>query len=101
MTLLQGVPDAASGDAPVIKLDLIGLLVNAAWPVKITLGILIVCSLLVWIIAVLKLLQLGRLRESEGDFERSARRAVSADELYEMAGARGGGGGGVGVGWGG
>ena len=32
---------------------------NAAWPVKITIALLVGCSLLVWIIAVLKLLQLG------------------------------------------
>jgi biopolymer transport protein TolQ len=90
MTLLRGAPEAASaGDAPMIKLDLIGLLAHAAWPVKITLGLLIVCSLLVWIIAVLKLLQLGRLRVSEGDFERRAHKAASARELYEIAGARG------------
>jgi biopolymer transport protein TolQ len=90
MTLLQGAPDAAStGDAPMIKLDLVGLLAHAAWPVKITLGLLIVCSLLVWIIAVLKLMQLGRLTANEGDFERRARKAASAGELYEIAGARG------------
>jgi biopolymer transport protein TolQ len=90
MTLLQGVSDMpATADPPMIKLDLVGLLEHSAWPVKITLGVLIVCSLLVWIIAVLKLLQLGRLRASEGDFERNARRATSADALYEMAGSRG------------
>jgi biopolymer transport protein TolQ len=89
MTRFQSPPEASSGgDAPMIKLDLVGLIEHAAWPVKITLGLLIVCSLLVWVIAVLKLLQLGRLRVSEGDFERRARKAVSADELYEIAGAR-------------
>jgi biopolymer transport protein TolQ len=90
MTLLQGAPQAAAADdAPMIKLDLVGLLAHAAWPVKITLGVLIVCSLLVWIIAVLKLMQLGRLRVSQGDFERRARKASSAGELYEIADARG------------
>jgi biopolymer transport protein TolQ len=90
MTLQQVVPvaGAASGEGATIKLDLVGLVSNAAWPVKITVCALVLCSLMVWIIAVLKLLQLGRLRASEGDFERRARKAASAGELYEIAGAR-------------
>jgi biopolymer transport protein TolQ len=89
MTLLQGVPGAASpGEAPTIKLDLVGLVQNAAWPVKITVGLLVLCSLLVWVIAVLKLMQLARLRSSEGDFERRARKVTTAGELYDIAGAR-------------
>jgi biopolymer transport protein TolQ len=90
MTFVQGAPDAgSSADAPTIKLDLVGLVQHAAWPVKITVGMLVACSLLVWIIAVLKLMQLGRLRATEGDFERKARKAGNADELYAIAGARG------------
>jgi biopolymer transport protein TolQ len=85
---VQAVPVAAPAEAPTVKLDLIGLLGNAAWPVKITIGLLIVCSLLVWVIAALKLMQLGRLRASEGDFERRARRAGTVQELFELAGAR-------------
>jgi biopolymer transport protein TolQ len=90
MTFQQAVPvaGAAVGEGPTIKLDLVGLVANAAWPVKITVCMLVVCSLLVWIIAVLKLMQLGRLRASEGDFERRARKAGSANELYEIAGSR-------------
>jgi biopolymer transport protein TolQ len=89
MTFLQGAPDAASSsEAPTIKLDLVGLITNAAWPVKITVGLLVVCSLLVWLIAALKLMQLGRLRSSEGDFERKARKAGSAKELFEIASSR-------------
>jgi biopolymer transport protein TolQ len=89
MTFFQGAPDAAtSPDGPTIKLDLVGLVEHAAWPVKITVGLLVLCSLLVWIIAVLKLMQLGRLRATEGDFERKARKAASPKELFEIAGAR-------------
>ncbi len=88
MSLLQPVPVAAPAEAPTVKLDLVALLGNAAWPVKITLGLLIFCSLLVWVISALKLMQLGRLHSSEGDFERRARKAGSAEELFELAGAR-------------
>jgi biopolymer transport protein TolQ len=82
----QAVPVAAPAEAPTVKLDLVGMLGNAAWPVKITIAMLVVCSLLVWIIAALKLMQLGRLRATENDFERRALRAGSVKELYELAG---------------
>jgi len=90
MTGLQNLPDAVPvNEAPTVKLDLVGLFGNAAWPVKLTIALLIACSLLVWVIAVLKLLQLGRLKAVEGDFERRARRAGTAAELFELAGSRG------------
>ncbi|MBV9948580.1 MAG: MotA/TolQ/ExbB proton channel family protein [Myxococcales bacterium] len=55
-----------------------------------TIGLLVGCSLLVWMLAVLKLLQLARLRMSEREFERRTRPAGSAAELFEIAGgARG------------
>jgi len=78
---------AAPAEAPTVKLDLIGLFQNAAWPVKITIGLLLGCSLLVWIIAVLKGLQLARLRSAQENFDRRARHAGSARELFEVAGS--------------
>jgi biopolymer transport protein TolQ len=91
MTLAQAVPSAAPSpaDAPTVKLDLIGLFAHAAWPVKLTIGLLIGCSMLVWIIAVLKLMQLGRLQATEYGFQRRARRVGTADELFKVAGAHG------------
>jgi len=95
MTLLQTPADTAvaapvggGADAPTVKLDLVGLFEHAAWPVKITIALLIGCSLLVWIIAMLKLMQLGRLRATEGEFEKRARGASSANDLFEVAGRR-------------
>lgn len=69
-----------------MRLDLVGLSEHAAWPVKITIGLLIGCSMLVWIIAVLKLLQIGRLRSTEHAFEQRAQRVGTATELFEIAG---------------
>jgi biopolymer transport protein TolQ len=94
MTFAQAVTDTAtsvptSADTPTVKLDLIGLFTHAAWPVRITIGLLIACSLLVWIIAMLKLMQLGRLRLTEYGFQRRARRVGTADELFKVAGAHG------------
>src|SRR5580693_6249619 len=88
MTLLQAAIDgAAPAEAPTVKLDLVGLFQNAAWPIKITIGLLLGCSLLVWIIAVLKMLQLARLRSTEGNFDRRARHVGSPRELFEVAGS--------------
>src|SRR6185312_6984851 len=88
MTLLQTAVDAsAPTEAPTVKLDLIGLFQNAAWPIKTTIALLLACSLLVWIISVLKMMQLTRLRASQGNFDRRARHAGSARELFEVAGA--------------
>jgi biopolymer transport protein TolQ len=97
MIVLQAAPGPASvdafspSDAPTVKLDLVGLFQHAAWPVKITIGLLIACSLLVWIIATLKLMQLGRMRMTEHNFERRTRPVGSAVELFEIAGGWRGG----------
>lgn len=86
MTLLQAPLDAAPpADAPTMRLDLVTLFTHAAWPIKMTVALLLGCSLLVWIIAVLKLLQLGRLKGGEVDFDRRIRMATSLEELFEIA----------------
>jgi biopolymer transport protein TolQ len=91
MTFAQAAPGTAPSpaDAPTVKLDLVGLFTHAAWPIKLTIGLLIACSMLVWIIAVLKMMQLGRLQATEYGFQRRARRVGSADELFQVAGAHG------------
>jgi biopolymer transport protein TolQ len=78
-------PDAQGPDAPTMRLDLVGLFTHAAWPIKLTIALLILCSMLVWVIAVLKLLQLARLHATENDFERRIRHASTLPELFEMA----------------
>src|SRR5881398_2885850 len=40
---------------------------------------------MVWIIGVLKLLQIGRLRSVHRDFEERAVRSAHADELFDLA----------------
>ncbi|MGA2448392.1 MAG: MotA/TolQ/ExbB proton channel family protein [Polyangiaceae bacterium] len=84
MTLLEVAPDLSEASAPTVRLDLLGLFEHAAWPVRITIGLLIVCSMLVWLIAVLKLLQVGRLRLAESDFENRTRHVGSARDLMEI-----------------
>jgi biopolymer transport protein TolQ len=82
---------SSPAEALTVKLDLVGLFAQAAWPLRVTIALLGVCSLLVWIIAVLKLLQLARLRSRQRDFERRARAVGSAAELFEIAGGSRGG----------
>jgi biopolymer transport protein TolQ len=83
--ILAGLDSTAPADAVTVKLDLVGLSTHAAWPVKLTIGLLIACSFLVWIIAVLKLLQLARLRLIERDFDRRVRDVTALDDLFEVA----------------
>lgn len=82
-----------------IKLDPIELLTHASGPVKLTVGILLVASTLVWLVAALKLLQLGRWRSAERAFEADALRAGSASELFAIAQQHRGSPGGRVVGW--
>jgi biopolymer transport protein TolQ len=86
MILLQATPDAAlPADAPTMRLDLVALFTHAAWPIKMTIGLLVGCSLLVWIISLLKFMQLARLRSTQSDFDRRTQGAGSMAELFELA----------------
>lgn len=76
-------PEAPAADTK-IQLDIVSLLGHASWPVKITVAMLVLASLLVWIISIMKFLQLGRLRGAQEDFERAARRSVSAVALFNL-----------------
>lgn len=79
---LGAAPDATE---PTVKLDPIALLTHASTPVKLTVGVLLVMSTAVWIIGVLKLLQVARLRAMQRDFEALAIRSTHGDELFDLA----------------
>ncbi|MFO0667540.1 MAG: MotA/TolQ/ExbB proton channel family protein [Polyangiaceae bacterium] len=70
-----------------IELNLVDLLVHASWPVKFTVGILLLSSIAVWVIAALKFAQLARMRSNEVRFEGQTRLAEDASQLF-MAAAR-------------
>jgi biopolymer transport protein TolQ len=86
---LASLDITAPADAVTMKLDLIALFSHAAWPIRLTIGLLVGCSLLVWIIAVLKLLQLARLRYAERSFDRQIRAAGSLQDLFDVARSHG------------
>jgi biopolymer transport protein TolQ len=68
-----------------IKLDPFALLLNASGPIRLTVALLLVAGATVWLIAVLKFLQTGRLRRAERAFERAGQGANSGQELYSAA----------------
>jgi biopolymer transport protein TolQ len=79
------VLDDTPAQPATIHLDLLSLMTNASWPVRITTGLLIVATAGVWIITVLKYIQLSRLKAQAQDFERRTRKAMTGAELYQIA----------------
>lgn len=69
----------------VVDLDPISLIINASGPVFVVVWMLIAAAVLVWLIAVLKLLQLGRWRRAEDKFEEEVNRAETAYEMFDVA----------------
>lgn len=65
-------------------LDLATLLSHASWPVIVTVLLLVAASTGVWILGVLKILQVARLRAGLRAFEQVAQRVRSADELRAL-----------------
>jgi biopolymer transport protein TolQ len=76
------VPIAAG--AP-IKLDPISLILHASGPVFVVVWGLIAAAVVVWVITVLKLIQLARIAEMQRRFEAEAAPVVSADALFALA----------------
>lgn len=69
-----------------VKFDAVSLILHASGPVFIVVWLLIAASVLVWVIAILKLLQLARLQQAETKFEREADMAADAEQLFALAG---------------
>lgn len=81
--LQQSAPGAA--EAVPIQLDPVSLVLHASGPVFVVVWTLIVAAVLVWVITVLKLLQIGRLTAMQSAFERESAQAHSADQLFALA----------------
>ncbi|HVY45405.1 MAG TPA: MotA/TolQ/ExbB proton channel family protein [Minicystis sp.] len=76
----------AAGAAPVaIKLDPVSLVLHASGPVFLVVWALVLAAALVWIITVLKLLQLARMGGAERRFEADAAQAYQAEHLIAIA----------------
>ncbi len=90
MLTLLSAPAAGTDEASAIKLDLVTLFTHASWPIRITLMLLIGASIMVWVVAALKVLQVRRLRTAARAFEARARRTNTSNELYELVATVGG-----------
>ena len=77
--------ETAPAAAQTIDLDPVSLILNSSGPVFIVVWLLIVAAVLVWFIAVLKLLQLRRWSSAEKKFEGDAIKAQDADTLFDIA----------------
>lgn len=66
-------------------LDPIGLFVHASGPVLFVNWALLFLAASVWLVAVLKALQIARIAVSERAFESEAEQALSADQLFATA----------------
>ena len=78
-------PTAVPIAAAPIKLDPISLVLHASGPVFLVVWSLVAAAVVVWVITVLKLLQLSRLSEKQRNFEAEAAPVVSADALFALA----------------
>lgn len=76
--------DAAAQAVP-IQLDPVSLVLHASGPVFFVVWALIAAAAVVWVITVLKLLQLARLSAAERRFEAETAPVVTADHLYALA----------------
>ena len=68
-----------------IKLDPVSLILHSSGPIFFVVWSLVAAALVVWVITVLKLLQLSRLAGAERRFETEAVQATSADQLYALS----------------
>jgi biopolymer transport protein TolQ len=78
-------PTAVPIVAAPIKLDPISLILHASGPVFLVVWGLIAAAIVVWVITVLKLIQLARLSALQRNFEAEAAPVVSADALFALA----------------
>jgi biopolymer transport protein TolQ len=68
-----------------IQLDPLSLVLHASGPVFVVVWSLVLASVLVWLVAVMKALQLARLTASERAFETEAAQAFEAGQLFALA----------------
>ncbi len=83
--MLQPTAPEGAAQAVAIKLDPVSLVLHASGPVFFVVWALIAAAAVVWVIAVLKLLQLARLSAAQRRFEAESAPIVSADHLFALA----------------
>jgi biopolymer transport protein TolQ len=84
-TATGAVPVQAASDVPTVELDVVSLVLHSSGPVFIVFWGLVVMAAGVWIIAVMKFLQLARMRASLHRFEKETFNTVDAAQLFGVA----------------
>ncbi|MBM4361500.1 MAG: MotA/TolQ/ExbB proton channel family protein [Deltaproteobacteria bacterium] len=74
-----------AGTEPASAVDPLRLVTDASGPGRVVLALLVVASFAVWVIWLLKWLQLGRLRSLQAAFEREAVPLAESSELVALA----------------
>lgn len=82
---MQNLPDAGKAQAIPIQLDPVSLVLHSSGPVFLVVWSLVAAAIAVWVIAVLKLLQVSRLAASQRRFEKEATAASDAEQLFVLA----------------
>jgi biopolymer transport protein TolQ len=78
------VPQAAEQAVPV-NLDPVSVVLHSSGPVFVVFWLLVLFSVLVWVIAILKALQLARMGGAERRFEQESFQMANASELFQLA----------------
>jgi biopolymer transport protein TolQ len=78
-------PDAGAAQAVPIQLDPVSLVLHASGPVFVVFWGLVTMAIAVWIIAILKLMQMSRLAAGQRAFDREVERVHSAADLFGLA----------------
>ena len=76
---------AEAAQAVPIKLDPVSLVLHSSGPVFVVVWSLIAAAVVVWIITVLKLLQIARLSAMQARFEKESAHALTPDQLFPLA----------------
>ena len=81
----QALQTAQAASPVTIKLDPMSLILHASGPGFVVVWSLAAAALLVWVIAVLKTLQLSRLLAAEMRFETDSSHVADAEQLFSIA----------------
>ena len=90
----QAAPDVAvpvgQPSQQVVNLNPVDLVLHASGPVFFVFWLLVAMATLVWLISILKAIQIGRMRSELHRFERDSFNIADAGELFELARRQGG-----------
>lgn len=82
---MTDLPVSVSAASPGVAMDPVSLLTHARGPILAVNAALLAAAGAVWVVAILKALQIARLSSAERRFEAAAEQATSAGELFAVS----------------